>query len=181
LSKEVKVRLGEDIMFCDGCGTAVQAGQTFCSKCGKQIIGSVAVMQPLPGRVQHHVHLLGILWLALSALNAVGGLFLLILGSALFPHLHEMKGVPPDVPTGFLTWLFSTLGILVLAKAACGFIAGWGLLQREAWGRILALVLAFISLFNIPFGTALGVYTLWALLPSQSQQEYETISAARAA
>ena len=44
---------------------------------------------------------------------------------------------------------------------------------------MVALVLAFISLFNIPFGTALGVYTLWALLPSQSQQEYEALVTAR--
>ena len=28
-------------MFCDGCGTAVQPGQTFCSRCGKQIVGPV--------------------------------------------------------------------------------------------------------------------------------------------
>ena len=79
-------------MFCDGCGAALQPGQPFCSKCGKRIVGAVSVAQPLPGRVQHHVHLLGVLWLALSAFNAVGGLFLLILGSALFPHLHENAG-----------------------------------------------------------------------------------------
>jgi len=138
-------------------------------------------MQPLPGRVQQHAHLLGILWLAMSAFNAVGGLLLVILGTVLFPHLHEMKDVPPDVPVGFLTALFTTLGIMVLAKAALGFLAGWGLTQREAWARILALVLAFISLFNIPFGTAIGVYTLWVLLPGQSQQEYDALVAARAA
>jgi len=138
-------------------------------------------MQPLPGRVQQHAHLLGILWLAMSAFNAVGGLLLVILGTVLFPHLHEMKDVPPDVPVGFLTALFTTLGIIVLAKAALGFLAGWGLTQREAWARVLALVLAFISLFNIPFGTAIGVYTLWVLLPGQSQQEYDALVAARAA
>jgi hypothetical protein len=168
-------------MFCDGCGTAVQSGQTFCSKCGKQILGAVAVMAPRPGRVQSHVQLLGILWFAISAFNALAGLVLLILGTALFPHLHEMKDVPPDVPTGFLSALFSTIGIVILAKAACGFIAGWGLMRREAWARMVALVLAFISLFNIPFGTAIGVYTMWVLLPGQSQQEYEALVSARAA
>ncbi len=168
-------------MFCDGCGTAVQAGQAFCSKCGKQIVGPVAVMQPLPGRVRQHSHLLGILWLAISAFNALGGLFLLILGNTLFPHLREMKGVPPDVPVGFLTALFTTLGVIVLAKAACGFIAGWGVMQHEAWARIVALVLAFISLFNIPFGTAIGVYTMWVLLPGESQREYDAMVAERAA
>lgn len=167
-------------MFCDRCGTALQPGQAFCSKCGKQIVGVVSVAQLPPGRVQNHVHLLGILWFALSAFNGLGGLFLMILGTALFPHLREMRGVPPDVPTGFLTSLFSTLGIIILAKAACGFIAGWGLLQRKSWARMVAIVLAFISLFNIPFGTALGVYTLWALLPSQSRQEFDALVAAQA-
>jgi len=138
-------------------------------------------MQPRPGRVQEHVHLLGILWLAMSAFNAVGGLILLILGNTLFPHLREMKDVPPDVPVGFLTALFSTLGIIVLAKAACGFIAGWGLMQRETWARVVKLVLSFISLFNIPFGTAIGVYTMWVLLPGQSQKEYDALVAAPAA
>lgn len=167
-------------MFCDRCGTSLQPGQAFCSKCGTQIVGSVSVAQMPPGRVQNHVHLLGILWFALSAFNLMGGLFLLILGSTLFPHLREIRGVPPDVPTHFLTSLFSTLGIVVLAKALCGFIAAWGLLQRESWARMVMLVLAFVSLFNIPLGTALGVYTLWALLPGRSQQEYDALVAATA-
>ena len=168
-------------MFCDGCGVVVQPGQAFCSKCGKQILGVIEAW-PLPGRVQRHVHMLAILWLAFSAFNTLGGLILLLLGNTLFPHLHEMKDVPPDVPTGFLTALFSTLGIIVLAKAAVGFIAAWGLLQREKWARTLVLVVAFISLFtNIPFGTALGVYTLWVLLSADSHREYDALSEANAA
>jgi hypothetical protein len=161
-------------MFCDGCGGAVQPGQAFCSKCGKQIVGQVSLMQPVPSRVQAHVHLLGILWLAISAFNAVGGLILCIVGGTLFPHLREM-GAPPDVPIGFLSALVNTLGIIVLAKAAVGFFAGWGLLHREPWARIVALVLSFISLFNIPFGTAIGVYTMWVLLPGASQQQYDAL------
>ena len=55
-----------------------------------------------------------------------------------------------------------------------GFIAGWGLLNRQGWARSLAIVMGVISMFfNIPFGTALGVYTLWVLLPLQSKEEYE--------
>jgi hypothetical protein len=167
-------------MFCDGCGVTVQPGQSFCSKCGKQIVGPVSVMQPVVNRVQSHVHLLGILWLAMSALNAVGGLVLIVVANTFFPHLHEL-GAPADVPTGFLSAIVGTIGIIVLAKAACGFIAGWGLLHGESWGRIVALVLSFISLFNIPFGTAIGVYTMWVLLPGQSQQEYDALVVARAA
>lgn len=167
-------------MFCDGCGAAVQPGQAFCSKCGKQIIGTVPSGQSTPGRVQRHSHLLAILWLALSALGAIGGLVLLVLGNTLFPHIRSM-GAPPQMPVSFLTALFDTLGVIILAKAILGFFAGWGLLQRDAWARMLLLVLAFISLINVPFGTALGIYTLWVLLPGPSQQEYDALVSAREA
>jgi hypothetical protein len=169
-------------MFCDGCGTAVQAGQAFCSKCGKQILGPVIALRPVQGRVQSHTHLLGILWLAMSALNAVGGVILLILGTTFFPHLHEFAGKDANqVPTGFLSALLTTLGVIVLAKAAAGFLTGRGLMQYESWARVVALILAFLSLFNIPFGTAIGVYTMWVLLPGNSQQEYDALAVAKAA
>jgi hypothetical protein len=62
----------------------------------------------------------------------------------------------------------------VIVKAFAGFVVGWGLLQREPWARTLAVILGFVSLFfNIPFGTALGIYTLWVLLPAESDIEYE--------
>ncbi|HTW31006.1 MAG TPA: zinc-ribbon domain-containing protein [Candidatus Sulfotelmatobacter sp.] len=163
-------------MFCDQCGSSVQAGQAFCSSCGKPIVGPVSLSVPFRGRVQQHTQLLGILWLAFSALNVLGGFVLLVLGGTLFPHLRAM-GAPPETPVGFLSALMSTLGILILAKAVCGFIAGRGLLHHDEWARTLALVLAFISLFSVPFGTALGVYTLWVLLPSDSQREYDSLAA----
>jgi len=168
-------------MFCDGCGGALQPGQTFCSKCGKQVVGQIPAAQLYPSRVQQHVHLLAILWFAFSALIGLVGLFLVLLGTTLFPHLREMKDVPADVPVGFFSALFTTLGILVLAKAAIGFVAGRGLLHADAWGRVTALVLAFISLINFPFGTVIGIYTLWVLLPGQSQLEYDALVAARTA
>lgn len=158
-------------MFCDRCGASVQPEQRFCGQCGKEFSRAIAIAYPRSNRVREHVRLLGILWLALSALNAVAGIVLWILGNTLFAHLHEMGGVPPDVPAGFLRSLFSAIGSLI--KAACGFFAGWGLLHREPWARMLTIVLSFLALFNIPLGTALGIYSLWVLLPAESEREYE--------
>ena len=116
-------------MFCDGCGATMQSGQGFCSKCGKQVVGSLPVIPQRPGRVQGNLQLLGILWLAISAFNTIGGVVLYVLANTLFAHLHELGA--PEAPTAFLRPLLSVVGIFILAKAACGFIAGWGLMQRE--------------------------------------------------
>jgi hypothetical protein len=167
-------------MFCDGCGAAIQPDQAFCSKCGKQVVGPISFVQPRPGRVQEHVRLLSLFWLAFSAFNTIGGIVLYVVANTLLVH-HYTAG-QENGPPGFLTPLLSTIAILLLGKAAFGFIAGWGLLRHEPWARVLTLVLGFISLFtNIPFGTALGIYTMWVLLPARSEQEYDALVQARAA
>src|ERR1017187_9862086 len=104
-------------MFCDGCGAAMQPGQVFCSKCGKQIVGPVSGVQPLPARVKGHLNRLRLMWFALSAFNKVGGIILYILGNTLFARMHEF-GVPPETPTGFLRPLLSVVAIFILATAA---------------------------------------------------------------
>ncbi|MGB8888654.1 MAG: zinc ribbon domain-containing protein [Candidatus Korobacteraceae bacterium] len=162
-------------MFCDRCGAAVQPDQRFCGRCGREFSGVVAIAYPSSNRVQEHVRLLGILWLALSALDAVVGFVACVLANTVFAHLHEM-GAPPDTPAGFLQSLFGTIGGLILIKAAAGFLAGWGLLRREPWARMLTIVLSFLALFTIPLGTALGIYSLWVLLPAQSEREYEQVT-----
>jgi hypothetical protein len=159
-------------MFCDRCGATVQPDQRFCARCGKEFAAAIATARPLPNRVQEHIRLLGILWLVLAALSAVGGLVMCLVANTLLAHLHEM-GAPPQMPGGFLSSLFTMIGVAVLVKAAVEFSAGWGLLHREPWARILTIVLSFLALFNIPFGTALGIFSLWVLLPAQSEREYE--------
>jgi hypothetical protein len=164
-------------MFCDKCGAVAQPGQRFCSRCGKEFAGATVAF-PRRSRVAEHIRLLGILWLAVSALNVIGGLVMFTLANTLF-RWHSMDS---QVPAGFLHALFSVLGIVILAKAALGFLAGWGLLQRESWARMLTIVLAFLALFNIPFGTALGIYSLWVLLPAGADAEYgEQVRSAGAA
>ena len=158
-------------MFCDSCGEALQAGQGYCTRCGKQVIGPVT---PGSGRVARHTHLLGILWIAYSAISGIGGVVLMIVARTIFGPL----GLPsmPGGPPRFIRPLLSAIAIVLLCKAAVGIAAGLGLLQRQDWGRILAIVLGVISLINIPFGTALGIYTLWVLVSPGADQEYQALA-----
>jgi zinc-ribbon domain len=156
-------------MFCDRCGTQLQVGQSFCPKCGKAF--AAVPMMPKQGRIAGHVRLLGIFWVALSAFRLIPAAVLLFISQ---PELHIF---PADVPE-FVPMLLRTLGLLLLAGGAAGIAAGWGLLQRQPWARMLAIVLGCISLFDMPFGTALGIYSLWVLLPAKSEEEYRQIAQA---
>jgi hypothetical protein len=122
---------------------------------------------PRQGRIGGHIRLLGILWLAISALRLIPGLFLIALGgSRLFP---------PDVPQ-FVHALLPAIGMALLICAGIGIAAGCGLLTRQPWARMLAIIFGALSLIDIPFGTAIGVYTLWVLLPAESEREYRTMT-----
>ncbi len=164
-------------MFCDQCGAQLQAGQQHCSRCGK------AVMGPQPARrsrVQEHVRLLGILWIAYSVLHVFGALFLLMIARMFVSGAFHFPNQPPELPQmlQFIRPIVMFFGWVLVVKAVAGVIAGWGLLQREPWARILALVVGFIALLHVPLGTALGIYTLWVLLPAQSDSEYKAFATA---
>ncbi len=51
-----------------------------------------------------------------------------------------------------------------------GIIGGIGLLKWKPWARFLVLILAVLDLFNIPIGTALGIYTIWVLMRDETVQ-----------
>jgi hypothetical protein len=161
-------------MFCDQCGSELQTGQQRCVHCGKPVLGPINYRR---NRVQEHVRLVGILWMAYSALHVVAGVVLYVVAQTIFGRMIHVNGPPPEV-TMWLRPLLTCIAGLIIAKAAAGFIAGWGLLQRESWARVVALVVGFVALLNVPIGTALGIYTLWVLLPAQSDEEYKTLSVA---
>jgi hypothetical protein len=153
-------------MFCDGCGASLAAGAGFCPACGKQI--GAAPSMPAHSRLAGHVRLLGIFWIALSAFRFIPGVILWTLfrpGAGLLP-----LGIPL-----FVHGLARAAGGIFMVCGVIGIAAGWGLLERQPWARILAIALGFVNLVDMPFGTALGIYTLWVLLPARNGQEYEDL------
>jgi len=128
---------------------------------------AIAVRQ---GRVASHVRLLGILWLASAVIHVVPGFFLM----AFFRRGFVL---PPDAPL-FVNGLMHFIGLAFVASAILSLMAGWGLLERQPWARMLAIVLGVLHLINMPFGTALGAYTLWVLLPAESEAEYARMAGA---
>lgn len=91
------------------------------------------------------------------------GLFGLLVGIGLLSAEAKAFGVLAVVGTG--------VGGLVAVLGVPGVIAGWGLLARKNWARILAIVVAGMSILNFPVGTLIGVYVIWVLL-QRSAEDY---------
>jgi hypothetical protein len=155
-------------MFCDGCGNAMSDNQRYCPNCGKEVGGPPPLMPPARSRLAGHIRMLGILWLAASAFRVLGALLVGFTARIWMPHAPFEMQAP-------LAGVIGLAALLIGASGAAGFLAGWGLLEHKPWSRTLAIVLGVLSLFDLPFGTALGIYTLWVLLPSSNEEEFRRL------
>jgi hypothetical protein len=174
-------------MFCDRCGHQLAEGAQFCSACGKALVPSPVpvVSRAADGRVGRHIKIVASLWLVYGIVRFMEMGWILLVGRAFLPSIVEnivtnVNGWPGGFPLGRLVsggLVFA--GFWVGVFAAAEIIAAWGLFERRPWARILALVIGFLALLRFPFGTALGIYTLWVLLPGPAGQEYDRLSASR--
>lgn len=130
-------------------------------------------------RLEKHLPILALLWVVYSCLFVLVGSAMLLTGTVLMARLLSLN--PRPFGFAFFGWRFSHLllhgliagmGLGIVALGLLGMAAGWGLWHRERWGRILALILGVLALIRFPLGTALGIYTLWALAPREAGAEY---------
>ena len=90
---------------------------------------------------------------------------MLLLGYFVFALLVGIGAATGDAEaTTVLGIVGTTVGALLMVLGIPGIVAGYGLLRRRSWGRILAMVVGFLGLVNFPLGTAIGIYTFWVLL-----------------
>jgi hypothetical protein len=87
-------------------------------------------------------------------------------------------GIPATeaVPRFVAPLVLSIIGGSLFIVAGGGILVGWGLLKFQPWARMAAIVLGIVSLLHPPFGTALGIYTLWVLLSDQGGMEYDRLA-----
>ena len=156
-------------MYCERCGAQIPGEARFCPGCGRSFEAVSA--RPSEGRVNRHVRLLAVLWLALGALRLVAAAAIYIVGQFVLVRVPV-----PLMPERLIGGIMGFAASLFLFSAILAFVAGWALLEYQPWARMFALVLGFLALLLPPVGTALGVYTLWVLLPEQSEREYRALA-----
>jgi hypothetical protein len=160
-------------MFCNSCGSPIAPEQQVCSRCGSST-AAARVASAARTRVAEHVHLLAILWFVIGAFWLVPAAVMAVLAAVITAPMRWHGA--EKIAFVFVPGLFVLLCVAFLVSAALRFVAGWGLLKMRPWGRTFALVMAFLSLIHPPFDTALGVYTLFVLLPDAARDEYRQMS-----
>jgi hypothetical protein len=68
-----------------------------------------------------------------------------------------------DVGPGILRVIGLIASTFLAVVGLPQIIGGLGLIQHKEWARILILVVSFLSLPHLPFGTFLAVYTMIVL------------------
>jgi hypothetical protein len=107
--------------------------------------------------MEKHFSILGALYIAcgLLGLGLAAIVFFALVGSGLISGDATAIAVTSTIGT-LVGGFFAIISIPQI-------IAGIGLIQRKAWSRVLTMIIGALSLLNIPIGTAIGIYALWAM------------------
>jgi hypothetical protein len=169
-------------MYCSGCGQALQPGQPVCSRCGRPM---TVAPPPMPGfqfqleSYSGKVRALGLMWVIYGGLTLVlsfvsMAFFRAFMVNHFGPWSHGWFN-SPFRPEWFGPAFLHFIWVFVMMRAALLFAAGWGLMERAPWGRTIAIVAAFLSIYKFPVGTALAIWTLVMLMGYRNQTLYDQL------
>jgi Ni,Fe-hydrogenase I cytochrome b subunit len=108
--------------------------------------------------MEKHVSVVAALQIGLSIFGIIVGVVILLI-------LSMVGSFTGDPQAGFVLRLIGSIAaVFFFVMSVPGIIAGIGLMRHKEWARILTLVLSVIGLMNFPLGTAVGIYSIWALV-----------------
>lgn len=121
--------------------------------------------------MEKHVSLVAALHIGLSVLGLLvaGLIFFVLIGTGVIAQDEDAFLV--------LTIIATVLFAFMVVTSIPAIIGGIGLLKHKSWARILIMIISAIDLLNIPFGTALGAYSLWVLLQDDTEKLFQPVKA----
>ena len=118
-----------------------------------------------------HVKILGAVYIALSTLALFAALAIaLAIGTA--GAIVGTAADPNDaaIALPIIGIAGTALVAFLVVVSLPGLIAGIGLLKMRPWARIVGIIVAILSLVNIPIGTIVGIYGLWVLFNKETER-----------
>jgi hypothetical protein len=118
-----------------------------------------------------HVDFVGVLFIVWGILTMLVGLSTLALGvgaAAIITSASREGG--SQFAAGLMAAVFTGLAIIAIVWGLAHVVVGAPLRRRRPWTRVIALMLGAVDLLLLPYGTALGCYTLWVLLHEEGKK-----------
>ena len=114
--------------------------------------------------METHVKVVAILNIVLGSMGLMAAVIVLLM----FGGLAAVVGLSQESPdTAVAVPILGGIGgivfLVLLVLSLPVFIGGIGLLRLARWSRVYMIVLSALELLNVPFGTAVGIYSIWAL------------------
>jgi hypothetical protein len=120
--------------------------------------------------VSLHVRILSALYIILGIVGLFSAFFWSVAMGALAAAVGASNEEGAGVGAAILGFTGVALTIFFVAISIPSILCGWGLLKYRRWARILAIVLAAISLVKFfPLGTIFGAYALWVLFKADTE------------
>ena len=116
--------------------------------------------------MEKHINIVAALQIGLSIFN-------LLIAFLIFTVLKLVGGFVDDANGAtILSLIADVLAIVFIVISIPGILAGMGLYKRREWARVLTLILSVVEIFSFPFGTAIGIYSIWVLIQPETITEF---------
>jgi len=112
--------------------------------------------------MQKNINIVAALQIGLSIFN-------LLIAFLIFTVLKVVGGFVDNANgSTILSLIADIFAIVFIIISLPGILAGMGLYKRKEWARILTIILSVIELFSFPFGTAIGIFSIWAMIQPET-------------
>jgi general secretion pathway protein G len=133
---------------CTSCGTELAEGRSFCGKCGSRAAldpNAAPRLFKRPGLITF-----------LAVLYYIGGAFMLLAAAGMAAAKAFLPKGDDPVAASLVVAVIAVYAVVGVLYLACGH----GLWRLKGYGRVIALVFAWIGLLGIPIGTIVSILIL---------------------
>jgi hypothetical protein len=111
--------------------------------------------------MKQHITVVGALRIGygIMGLMIAGLILLLMVGPGLIAQLADGDAEALAI----LTFIGVPVAFFFAMLSLLNIVGGIWVLKHRNWARYLVLILSVLDIFNVPIGTILGIYCIWAL------------------
>jgi len=122
-----------------------------------------------------HINIVGTLLMIWGCFQLMMALFIgVLMGGG--GSLLAILGMGGDEELILMGGFYAIFGILIAVISGIfslpSIAAGYGVMKRKGWARILAMIVGAMAMMSVPMGTLLGIYTFMTLLDAEVSDEF---------